>query len=142
MCHVQHTYLRAALTSEFQLNPSPSQHTTPGVKCCLREQVAWQGNGFPLPWVCDWQCRCSVAGPKKKNNDGVVWHDKASIASFLWTSRTCHLKPFKSTLEEFLWVKVIKSLGRRLHFRKIHVSLSSTPWVAGGSGKMKETYFL
>lgn len=99
LCHVQHTYLRAALTSEFQLNPSPSQHPTPGGKCCLREQEAWQGNGLPLPWVCDWQCFFPL-----------------DLLILLFSK-------FKSTLEEFLWVKVLKSLGRRLQFKEVQMSL-------------------
>lgn len=94
-----HTYLRAALTSEFQLNPSPSQHPTPGGKCCLREQEAWQGNGFPLPWICDWQCFFPL-----------------DLLILLFSK-------FKSTLEEFLWVKVLKSLGRRLQFKEVQMSL-------------------
>lgn len=84
----------------------------------------------------------AVAGPKEQNKCGVVWHDKASSFSFLWLSWTCYLATFKSTSGKCLWVKVIKSLGRRLWFKELQVWLSSKPWVAGGSGRMEKTFFL
>lgn len=65
-CYLQHKYLRADLTSEFKLNSSPSRHIIPDVKCCLGERGGWQGNGFPLPWVCDWLCRSHVGGPQEE----------------------------------------------------------------------------